>query len=215
MNHVTVGKINPFLAAHCGMLPAGPVLFLGVGDGTEIVHLAVRGHAVTAFEQDAGALAHARALAAAAGVSVHWQHRERSRWRLGFEQWAGIVALFPGWPTAERRRLLGAVPNALKPGGSLLFEGFAEGPGGPLSLSDDELDPADVRAELEILHLARFATRSRPVRSAAGDLQPTWVLQVVGTHLEAAGDAEEFDQPPAPRPVAIKAGRSRPRRATA
>jgi len=63
MNPLSVCRINPFLAAHCGMIPKGPVLFLGVGDGSEIVHLAAHGHAVHAFEQDAHAMAHARALA--------------------------------------------------------------------------------------------------------------------------------------------------------
>lgn len=215
MNHVIVGKINPFLAAHCGVIPNGPVLFLGVGDGTEIVHLAARGHAVSAFEEDGLALAHARALAAAAGVAVRWQHQERERWRLGFEQWAGIVALFPAWRTAERRRLMAAVPNALKPGGSFLFEGYAEGPGGPCSLNDEELDPEDFRDELDVLHLARFATVARPVRRNTGHMPPTWVLQVVGTHLVADDEAHELELPPTRRPWPIRQRRSASTTATA
>lgn len=195
MAHLTVGKINPFLAAHCGVIPKGPVLFLGVGDGTEIVHLAARGYVVHAFEQDASALEPARALAEAAEVSPHWHCQELGNWRLGFERWAGIVALFPGWPDGERRRLMAAVPNALMPGGSFLFEGYAEGPGGPLSLSPQELDPEDFRAELDVLHLARFAIVARPARQSGDGLLSPWVLQVVGTHLKADGDSHELEQP--------------------
>lgn len=192
---LTVGKINPFLAAHYGVIPKGPVLFLGVGDGNEIVHLAARGYVVHAFEQDASALEPARALAEATEVRLHLHCQELCNWRLGFERWAGIVALFPGWPDAERRRLMAAVPNALMPGGSFLFEGYAEGPGGPLSLSPQELDSEDFRAELDVLHLARFTTVARPARQSADGLVSPWVLQVVGTHLKADGDSHELDQP--------------------
>lgn len=185
MYDVTIGKISHFLAAHYGVIPKGPVLFLGVGDGTEIVHLVRKGYAVSALEQDGARLEHARTLAAATGVKVHWHHQERPQWRLGFEKWAGIVALFPSWSTSERRSLMATVPNALMPGGSFLFEGHAEGPDGPQSLSDDELDPADFRAEIDVLHLARFATVSPPAHQTTRAANPTWRLQVVGTHLAA------------------------------
>jgi hypothetical protein len=185
MYDVTIGKISPFLAAHYGVLPKGPVLFLGVGDGTEIVHLAKRGYLVSALEQNGARLEHAQTLAAATGVKVLWHHQERSLWRLGFEKWAGIVALFPEWSTNERRRVMATVPNALMPGGSFLFEGYAEGPDGPQSLSDDELDPVDFRAEIDVLHLARFATVSPPAHQTTRSASPTWLLQVVGTHLSA------------------------------
>jgi len=197
MNHVTVGKMNPFLAAYGDMIPKGPVLFLGVGDGTDIVHLAAKGYAIHAFEQDAGSIEQARTLAAAAGVRVEWHHQERCRWRLGFEQWAGIIALFPGWPTGERRRLMTAVPNALLPNGSFLFEGYAEGPGGPNSLNDAEIDPEDFRAELDVLHFTRFSTDLRPIRQSPGCPIPTWVLQVVGTHLPA-GEHDASTLPSSP-----------------
>lgn len=189
MYDVTIGKINPFLAAHYGVIPKGPVLFLGVGDGTEIVHLARKGYLVSALEQDGVCLEHAQMLAAATGVKVHWHHQAWPQWRLGFERWAGIVALFPEWPTAERRRLLASVPNALMPGGSFLFEGDAEGPDGPRSLRDDELDPIDFRADIEVLHLSRFATVSPPGNRKASAAPPTWLLQVVGTHLQADAEA--------------------------
>jgi hypothetical protein len=195
MNQLAVGKTNPFLAAYCGMIPKGPVLFLGAGGGTEIVYLAAKGYAVCVFEQDAPTSERAQALATMAGVGVHWQHQDRSRWRLGFERWAGIIALFPKWNVGERRRLMAAVPNALAPNGSFLFEGYAEGPSGPRTLDDEELDPEDFRAELDILHLARFATVSRPVRQSTGESRPTWVLQVVGTHFDADGYALEGEHP--------------------
>lgn len=191
MKNISVGKINPFLAAHYGLIPKGKVLFLGVGDGTDIVHFAANGYAVCVFEHDESAIEHAKALAVAAGVTAKWHHQALSRWRLGFEKWDGIVATFPKWPADERRRLMSAVPNALRPDGSLLFEGYAEGPCGPSSLDDDELDPDDFRAELDVLYLARFATVSRPIRQTAGHPVMTWVLQVVGTHL--AVDGVELD----------------------
>jgi len=193
MKNRTVGKINPFLAAHCGLIPKGKVLFLGAGDGTDIVHFAANGYAVCVFEHDENAIEHAKALAGAAGVTAKWHHQALPQWRLGFEKWDGIVATFPKWPADERRRLMSAVPNALRPDGSFLFEGYAEGPCGPEALDDDVLEPDDFRAELDVLYLARFSTVSRPIRQMSGQPVMTWVLQVVATHLAVEGDEQDGD----------------------
>lgn len=177
---------NPFLAAHAGLMPAGEVLFLGAGNGSEILYLARKGYRITVFEQDEAVLALARNLALSADISVNWRLAPRRTWQLGFERWVGIVALFPRWNLAEQRRLLRSIPSALHPGGSFLFEGFAESPAGPVSLCDDEHDPEEFQCALDVLHLARCARVARP--PLPGTQGPGWVLQVVGSHLEADGD---------------------------
>lgn len=178
MTPLSVVNINPFLAAHWRMIPMGRVLFLGAAHGREIVHLAAQGYAVHVADTDAAALAQARALVAAAGLTVHWQRPQQAEWRLGFEQWAGIVALFPRWTPAQGRQLLRAIPCALQPGGRFLFEAHAEGAGGPVAGNDDEFDAEDVRKAIDVLHLSRFAT----VRSQRHG-NPARVLQVIGSHL--------------------------------
>jgi len=42
---------NAFLAEVCAQIPAGPVLCLAEGEGRNAVHLARRGHRVTAVDQ--------------------------------------------------------------------------------------------------------------------------------------------------------------------
>lgn len=185
MAQLGIVNINPFLAAHHGMLPKGRVLFVGAGSAREIVYLASKGQAVTVFESDPLVLARARTLAESAGVTVQWIYRRDGQWRPGFEQWDGIVILFPQWSLAESRRFLRAIPCALRPGGSLLCEMFAAGPTGPASLRDDEHDPEDVLASINVLHLSRFATVPCSTRRQVEPGQPAWHLQIVGSHLEA------------------------------
>lgn len=183
MSRLGVVNINPFLAAHWRMIPAGRVLFLGAGHAREIVHLASQGYAVHVYDADADALAQARALVDAAGLTVEWQRRSPAEWRLGFEQWAGIVALFPCWTPAQGRRLLRAIPCALQPGGRFLFEAYAEGPRGPSADNGDQVDAEDVRKAIDVLHLSRFAT----VRSRDRD-RGARVLQAIGSHPVADGE---------------------------
>lgn len=180
---------NPLLGAYYGMIPEGPILFLGSGNGLDAVQLACRGRAVTVFEEDFQHLALIAGSARAVDVKVRLHQAPVADWRLGYQRWSGIVALFGEWPAEDRRRLFSQVPNALKAGGVFLMEGRAMGPLGPMHLDDHCLDPEDVRPELEILHFARFATVRRPVTTAAG-VEKIPVLQAVGVHLEAVGQDE-------------------------
>lgn len=129
---------SSFLSDHHGIIPAGPILFLGAGDSTAARELAQTGRSVTTLEAPS-------------------EHR-----RLGYQCWAAIISLFIEWPTPLRRRLFGQIPNALKPGGVFLMEAYAVGPSGPLCLDDGRLDPIDVRPELEMLQLARFVSAPGP-----------------------------------------------------
>lgn len=190
MAQLGIVNINPFLAAHSGMHPKGRVLFVGAANAREIVDLAGKGHAVTVFESDPLLLARARNQAVTAGAKVQWVFQRDRQWRLGFEQWDGIVALFPRWTLAESRQFLRAVPCALKPGGSFLCEAYSAGPEGPGSLSDAEHDLEDVRASIDVLHLSRFATVPCSMRQQAVGGRPAWVLQIVGSHLEADEDVQ-------------------------
>ena len=182
---------NPLLGAYYGMIPEGPVLFLGGGDGLDAVQLACRGRSVTVFEEDFQQLALIAGVARTLDVKVRLRQVPVVDWRLGYQRWSGIVALFGEWPAETRRRLLSQVPNALNAGGVFLMEGRAMVSLGPMHLDDHSLDPEDVRPELEILHLARFATIHRPVTTAAG-VEQVPVLQAVGVHLEASGQDESL-----------------------
>lgn len=183
---------NPFVSAHTGMIPEGPVLFLGAAGGTDAAKMARQGRPVTLADDRLLASAQSGETAVAAGI----RGGQPLAWQLGYQRWAGIVALYCQWPETVWRHLMGQVPNALIPGGVLLLEGQAMGPAGPMSADDTLLDPEELRPELEILFLSRFAVVSRPLPEMG--LNPARVLQVVGVHLEP-NDQSLWEAPPAPR----------------
>lgn len=175
-------RINPLLAAHEPMIPAGPILFLGSGDSVDAVELARNGRAITVFDESPERLVRTATLARALGARLELHQGDAGDWRLGLERWAAIVVLFSTWPTPARRRLFGQIPNALKPGGLFILEGHAFGPEGPSDLDDNRLDPEDARPELEMLTLSRFATVSRTMATDGGAFRTAPVLQIVGIH---------------------------------
>lgn len=187
---------NPFVSAHTGMIPEGPVLFLGAAGGADAAKMARQGRPVTLVDDR---------ILAAEQPDKDWETSETSpgirgdqplAWQLGYQRWAGIVALYCQWPETVWRHLMGQVPNALIPGGVLLLEGQAMGPAGPMNTDDTLLDPEELRPELDILFLSRFAVVSRPLPEMG--LNPARVLQVVGVHLEP-NDQSLWEAAPAPR----------------
>lgn len=189
MPALALGPCSPFLLAQADRLPAGDIAFLGAGSAAEIVHLARRGRRVTVFEADSSRLDETRRLVETAGLAADWQLAPHAAWQLGFERWSAVISLFPQWNFADQRRLLRQLPCALRPGGSFIFEGYAEGPGGPTALDNHEHDPEEFRDALDVLQLDRCARIRRPARP--GVSAPPWILQVLGRHREAEGEARE------------------------
>ncbi len=61
---------NDFLAAHRSVIPAGPVLCIGDGEGRNGVFLAQHGHRVVSVDASSVGLAKAQQLAAGRGVEI-------------------------------------------------------------------------------------------------------------------------------------------------
>jgi hypothetical protein len=179
-----LGLSNPFVRAHAGIFPRGKVLLLGASRNA--VELAARGMSVSVFEHCPLRASQIQSEARLAGMRLDIKLMPMAQWRLGFQRWAGIVALFPEWPTLLRRQLVGAIPNALIPGGSFIFEGYAESQDAPQTYEEYAIDPDDFLPEIDVMHLSRFATVSRTIHGAAGNRKTANVLQVVATHLEAS-----------------------------
>ena len=144
-------KPNDFLASVADGLQ-GPVLCLASGEGRNAVWLAEQGLEVHAVDASAEGVAKTRALAAERGVTVHAEVGDLSTWDLGTARWGAIVAIFVHLPPPIRRRVHGAIPQALVPGGRLILEAYTprqllHRTGGPPAI---ELlyEPGAVRAEL-------------------------------------------------------------------
>lgn len=110
---------SPWIRRWLHLLPEGAaVLDLACGGGRHTRLLAARGHAVTAVDQDADAIAALQGVAAEARVA----DLEGAPWPYAGRQWQGIVVT-----NYLHRPLLPVIEASLAPGGVLLYETFAIG----------------------------------------------------------------------------------------
>ena len=136
--HVYGEAPNAFVAEVAPQIPAGPVLCLAEGEGRNAVHLAARGHRVTAVDQSEVGLSKARRLAKRRGVEIETLVTDLADYTVAVGAWAGIVATFAHLPPALRRRIHREVGVGLKPGGVFILEAYTPaqlslGTGGPKS----------------------------------------------------------------------------------
>jgi cyclopropane fatty-acyl-phospholipid synthase-like methyltransferase len=124
------------LRAQPWLTPGATALSIADGEGRNSVWLAGRGLRVTAFDPAPNAVAKARKLATARGVSVdfHLADLDGWDWSQAFDVVVGIFIQFVG--PEERARLFARIRAAVKPGGLLLLHGYAPrqvdyGTGGP------------------------------------------------------------------------------------
>ncbi|MCC6622207.1 MAG: methyltransferase domain-containing protein [Deltaproteobacteria bacterium] len=174
---------NDFLVEAAPLLPPGPLLELGAGEGRNGVWLATRGHAVTLVDGSHVGLAKARALAEARGVRVTTEVADLADFPIGEAAWPGIVMIFVHLPPELRRTVLRRVARGLAPGGALVLEAYtpaqiALATGGPR-------DPtwcmtlADLTAELAGLELVIGRELERDVHEGFLHGGRSAVVQVV------------------------------------
>ena len=127
-----------FLVAQAGALPPGArVLCVADGEGRNSTYLAGLGHSVVAFEPAPNAVAKARRLAAARGVSVEQRSATIEDWAWEPDAFDAVAAIFIQFvPPAQRPALFADFARTLRPGGLLLLHGYAPrqvgyGTGGP------------------------------------------------------------------------------------
>jgi SAM-dependent methyltransferase len=127
-----------FLVAQARHLPRGArVLCVADGEGRNSTWLAAQGHEVTAFDPAPNALAKARRLAEARGVTVDFREADVEDWPWEEGAVDAVVAIFIQFaPPDLRARLFADMARTLQPGGVLLLHGYAPrqvdyGTGGP------------------------------------------------------------------------------------
>ncbi|MFO1414744.1 MAG: class I SAM-dependent methyltransferase [Burkholderiales bacterium] len=129
---------NAFVARHAHRIaPGGRVLCVADGEGRNSVHLAAQGARVTAFDFAPNALAKARRLAHARGVTVDLHDGDIYAWDYGAATYDAVVAVFIQFmPPEDRDRVFARMQAAVVPGGLFLLEGYRPeqvdyGTGGP------------------------------------------------------------------------------------
>ena len=117
---------NAWLREHASAWPPGShVLCVADGEGRNSAWLAGRGLRVDAFDIAEVGVAKARALAARLGVTVEHQVADCDSydWPVGVLD--GVAAIFVQFADpAMRSRMFERIVHALKPGGTLLLQGY-------------------------------------------------------------------------------------------
>jgi SAM-dependent methyltransferase len=117
---------NDWLREHAGVWQPGQrVLCVADGEGRNSVWLAQRGLVVDAFDIAEIGVAKARRLAAAKGVHVDFTVTDCDGYAWRTAAWDGIAAIFVQFADpALRARLFAHLIDSLKPGGTLLLQGY-------------------------------------------------------------------------------------------
>jgi SAM-dependent methyltransferase len=133
---------NVWLKEHVGVWrPGGRILCVADGEGRNSVWLARKGFIVDAFDISDVGVAKARRLAAAGGVTVNFSVADCDAYPWPESAYDGVAAIFIQFADpALRQRLFERMAASLKPGGSLILQGYTPkqleyGTGGPPILS--------------------------------------------------------------------------------
>ncbi len=174
---------NAFVAASATLLPPGPVLCLGEGEGRNAIFLATRGHAVTAVDQSSVGLAKARQLAAERGVPLTTQVADLADFVIAPAAWSGVVATFVHLPPPLRRTLHRRVADGLRSGGVFILEAYTPAQvryrtGGPVDQPELLMQLADLREELAGLEFIVALELEREVTEGPGHRGLGAVVQI-------------------------------------
>jgi SAM-dependent methyltransferase len=117
---------NAWLRQHAGVWQTGQrVLSVADGEGRNSVWLAQQGLRVQAFDISPVGVAKAQALAAAAGVAVDYAVADVEGWAWPEAAFDGVAAIFVQFAhPALRERLFARIVTALRPGGTLVLQGY-------------------------------------------------------------------------------------------
>lgn len=155
---------NQYLQQQAAHLRPGRALAVADGEGRNGVWLAEQGLAVDAFDFSPVALNKARDLARDRGMQVHWVCSDWQHFDWQPEAWDNVVGIFIQFATPREREVLFArMHESLKPGGTLVLQGYGHAQlqyntGGPGKLEHlyDEALLLQAFANYEVLDLRSY-----------------------------------------------------------
>ena len=129
---------NVFFAQQLARLKPGRILLPGDGEGRNAVHAAAQGWSVRSFDAASVGVDKALAMAQRQGVTIEAEVGDAHDWAPG-EAFDAIGLCYLHTPPALREVFHPRVVDWLKPGGTLIVEGFGPGQlaftsGGPKAL---------------------------------------------------------------------------------
>lgn len=117
---------NEFLKEQLAQLPPGRILFPGEGEGRNAVYAAQLGWQVNAFDWSEEAKNKAIRLAERFGVLIDYQVGEFEHIDLPASAYDAVSLVFVHFPADKRRLFHRRLFQSLKPGGTLILEGFSK-----------------------------------------------------------------------------------------
>ena len=156
---------NAWLSDHAGLWQPGQrVLCVADGEGRNSVWLAGRGLHVDAFDISEVGVAKARRMAAEQGVAVNFAVSDCDAYAWAPSSHDGVAAIFVQFADpAMRARLFANIVACLKPGGTLVLQGYTPKQleyrtGGPPAVSHlyTEAMLREAFAELDVVELREY-----------------------------------------------------------
>lgn len=185
---------NAFLEQCAEHIPAGgPVLCLAEGEGRNAVHLARRGHPVTAVDQSSAGLEKAIRLAGEWNVTLRTEVVDLADYVIEPGAWAAVVAIFVHLPPELRKKVHAAAVAGLQPGGVLILEAYHPDQvnwrtGGPVDAPEMLMTLDMLRGDMEDLDLEIAREIERDVVEGGGHRGWAAVVQVCGRKPLAMND---------------------------
>jgi len=115
---------NNFLKEKLLTLKPGRILFPAEGEGRNAVYAATLGWETYAFDQSIEAEKKALQLASQKNVQINYSIQSLDDWNPEPDQFDCIALIFVHLPEELRKRVHQSAVRALKPGGTLILEGF-------------------------------------------------------------------------------------------
>lgn len=171
---VWTGEANRFVVAETAHLQPGRMLDLAAGEGRNTVWFAERGWEATAVDFSDVAIAKARELAAARGVSIVAEVADVTTYQPAPGAYDLVLICYLQVPADDRKAAVVRAADGVAPGGTLLMvahdrSNLDGGWGGPSS-PDVQATPDEVRALVEAVGLTvtKAEVVERPVETADG-----------------------------------------------
>ena len=117
---------NEFMKERLKLLPKGSILFPAEGEGRNAVFAAEQGWQVSAFDMSEAGKQKADALAAKKGVSVDYAVSTLEEADYPPSSFDALVLIFVHFPPNKRQEYHRRLAAFLKPGGTLILEGFSK-----------------------------------------------------------------------------------------
>ncbi|MCL6523882.1 MAG: class I SAM-dependent methyltransferase [Thermoflavifilum sp.] len=117
---------NKFFQEQIDQLSPGRILLPAEGEGRNGVYAAQKGWRVDAFDISAKGRHKALQLAAAAGVSIHYQVGDLDHLSFTPASYDVVGLIFAHFPASHRRQYHRQLMGLLKPGGRIILEGFSK-----------------------------------------------------------------------------------------